>query len=39
MRTHNRIVPDHMVEMLFGRVCPPDHAEGFSSIKVVAEQL
>lgn len=38
MRAHNRVVPDEMIEMLFGRICPPDYAEGFSSIKIVAAQ-
>ncbi len=38
MRAQNRVVPDEMVEMLFGRVCPPEYAEGFSSIKIVGAQ-
>lgn len=38
IRAHNRVVPDEMVEILFGRVCPPDYAEGFSSIKIVTPQ-
>lgn len=38
MRAHERVVPGEMVEMLFGRVCPPDYAEGFNSIKIVTAQ-
>lgn len=38
MRPHNRVVQDDMIEMLFGRVCPPDYTEGFSSIKIVSAQ-
>ncbi|MCE5364410.1 ATP-binding protein [Pseudomonas anguilliseptica] len=37
-RAHERVVSEEMVEMLFGRVCPPDYAEGFNSIKIVTTQ-
>lgn len=38
MRTHNRVIPDDMVKMLFERICPPNYTEGFNSIKIVTAQ-